>query len=156
MTSGGLGRCQVSWCHMRPVVPPPVCTSSTIRYAPVWQQQQQVLKVIWEERVALTQLSSSYSGTPQIHPKTAPSPSTITTHLIHPSFDQPHSPSQTASGSTQPFCHSTLSDRHTDAHTQTDRWARRQVSETSVRTLAVLIQSFGWEIFKAIFNCKFK
>ena len=30
-------------------------------------------------------------------------------HLIHPSFDQLHSPSQTASGFNQPFCHSTLS-----------------------------------------------
>ena len=29
-------------------------------------------------------------------------------HLIHPSLDRPHSPSQTVSGSTQPFCHNTL------------------------------------------------
>ena len=41
--------------------------------------------------------------------------------LIHPSFDQPHSPFQTASGSTQQFWYRTLSDRHTDAYTQTDR-----------------------------------
>jgi len=29
-------------------------------------------------------------------------------HLIHPSLNRPHSPSPTASGSNQPFCHSTL------------------------------------------------
>ena len=28
-------------------------------------------------------------------------------HQMHPSLDRPHSPSQTASGSNQPFCHST-------------------------------------------------
>jgi len=59
-------------------------------------------------------------------------------HLIHPSLDRHNSLSQTASGSTQPFCHSrpTLSgqtvrqtDRHT--HTLTDRWARRQVRNIS-------------------------
>jgi len=57
-------------------------------------------------------------------------------HLIHQSLDRPHSPSQTASGSNQPFCHITLSgqtDRHTHTHThththiQTDRRSRRQV-----------------------------
>jgi len=39
-------------------------------------------------------------------------------HLIHPSLDRPHSPSQTASGSNRPFCHSTFSGhtgRPTDA-----------------------------------------
>ena len=30
-------------------------------------------------------------------------------HLINPSLDRPNSPSQTASGSVQPFCHNTLS-----------------------------------------------
>jgi len=51
-------------------------------------------------------------------------------HLIHPSIDRPHSPSQTASGSNQLFCHNTLSgqtDRQTYA--QTDRLYRRQVSK---------------------------
>ena len=53
------------------------------------------LKVIWE--------------IPRLHP-----------HLIHPSFDRPHSPPQTASGSNHPFYHyhSTLCGQ-TDA--QTDR-----------------------------------
>jgi len=37
-------------------------------------------------------------------------------HLIHLSLDRSHSPSQTASGSNQPFCHSTLL-----GHRQTDR-----------------------------------
>ena len=51
--------------------------------------------------------------------KTAPSPLTLTTLIeyTHPT-DRPHSPPQTASGSTQPqpFCHSTLS-RQTDRPT---------------------------------------
>jgi len=37
-------------------------------------------------------------------------------YLIHPSFDRPHSPSKTPSGSTQPFCQSRLSG-HTDRQT---------------------------------------
>jgi len=48
--------------------------------------------------------------------------------IIHPFLDRPHSPSQTASRSTQPFCHNTLSG-HT--HTQTNRWDRRRVSKKS-------------------------
>jgi len=90
-------------------------------------------ELIWEECVTLAQLYNKapigYIGMPQIHPQNCLFPSTIT-HLIHPSLDRPHLPSQTASGSNQPFCHSTLSgptDRPTDRHTQTDRWARRHV-----------------------------
>ena len=44
--------------------------------------------------------------------------------LLHSSLDRPHSPSQMASRSTQPFCHNTLSGHtQTDTHTgtQTDR-----------------------------------
>jgi len=37
-------------------------------------------------------------------------------HVIHPSFNWPHSPPQTASRSNQPFCHNTLSG-HTDRPT---------------------------------------
>ena len=74
-----------------------------------------------------------YNGTPQIH--NCPFPfDNHHSNLIHPFLNRPHSPSQTASGSNQPFCHSTLSgptDRLTDTHTQTDRWARRQVSRIS-------------------------
>ena len=80
-------------------------------------------------------------GRPKFTPKTAPSPSTITTlHLIHPSLNQPYSPSQTASGSTQPFCHSTLSgqtDRST--HRLTDRIGDRSVR--TALTVAILIES---------------
>jgi len=52
-----------------------------------------------------------YNGTPQIHPQNCP----LTfddnhSHLIHPSLDRPHSPCQTASGSIQLFCHSTIVD----------------------------------------------
>jgi len=83
---------------------------------------KQVLpKVIWEQHDSLTQLCnkvlSGYNGTPQIHPQNCPSPSTTTTHLIHPSLDRPHSPPQTASGSNHPFRHNTLyrqTDRQTD------------------------------------------
>jgi len=57
-------------------------------------------------------------GRPKFSPKTAAFPFRwLSPHLIHPSLHRPHSPSQTASGSNQPFCHSTLSDTHTDRHT---------------------------------------
>jgi len=65
----------------------------------------------------------------QIHPQNCPFPFDIHhPQLIHPSFDHPHSPSQTASGFTQPFCDSTLSgqtDRHT--HRLTDGIGDRSV-----------------------------
>ena len=69
-------------------------------------------------------------GRPKFTPKTALLFDDHDTHLIHPSLD--YSSSQTASGSNQPFCHSTLSgptERQTNrpTPTQTDRWARRQV-----------------------------
>jgi len=41
---------------------------------------------------------------------------TVPPHLIRPSVDRPHSPSQRAFGSNQPFCHSTPSE-HTDRPT---------------------------------------
>jgi len=67
--------------------------------------------------------STSYNGTPQIHPQNCPFPfDDHHPHLIHPSFDRPHSPSQTASGSNQPFCHSRA---YTFPDRQTDRWNRR-------------------------------
>jgi len=50
-------------------------------------------------------------------PKTASSLSTITTPSNTPILDRPHSPSQTASESAQPFCHNTFcgqTDRPTD------------------------------------------
>jgi len=43
-----------------------------------------------------------------IYPKTALPFDDHHPHLIHPSLDRPHSPPHTASGSSQPFCHSTL------------------------------------------------
>jgi len=45
---------------------------------------------------------------PTFTPKTARSPSMITTPLIHSSLDWLHSPPQMASGSAQPFCHNRL------------------------------------------------
>ena len=57
-------------------------------------------------------------GTPQIHPQNCPfSFDDHHLHLIHPSFDRSLSPPQTASGSNQPFCHSSL--------LRTDRWDKR-------------------------------
>jgi len=61
-----------------------------------------------------------YNRKPQIHPDNFP-PSTKQPPS-HPSLDQPHSPSQMAPGSIQPFCHSTFSgqtDRLTGTHTHT-------------------------------------
>jgi len=79
---------------------------------------QQVLpKLIWEKCVALVQLWKKcpiayIMGRPKFTPKTAPSRlhrRRSPPHLIHLSLDLPHWPPQMASGSTQPFCHSTLS-----------------------------------------------
>jgi len=68
-----------------------------------------------------------YNGTPQIHPQNCPFPFVDHyPHLIHPSLDRLHSPSQMASGSNHPFCHSSLF-----GQTQTDRWARRQICNMS-------------------------
>jgi len=93
--------------------------------------QQVSPKVIWKSRVAKSPIS--YSGTPQIHPKTAPSLRRSPPHLIHPSLDRTYSPPQTASGSTHPFCHSTLSGP-TDR--QTDRWSRRETcTNTRLRSI---------------------
>ena len=60
-----------------------------------------------------------YNGTPQLHPQNCLFPfDDHHPHLIHPSLDRPHSPTRTASGSYQPFCHNTL---RTDRQTDTDR-----------------------------------
>jgi len=74
-----------------------------------------------------------YNGTPNSPPKLPLSFDDHHQNLIHPFLDRPHSPSQTASGSNQPFRHNTLSG-------QTDRWARRQVHTMSA-LLAMLIES---------------
>jgi len=85
---------------------------------------------------------TGYNGTPKFTPKTAPSPSMIITHLIHPSLDQPYSPSQTASGSNQPFCHNTLCRQIDQLTWQTDRWFRRMFHNMST-PLAMLIESYS-------------
>jgi len=55
-----------------------------------------------------------FNWMPHIYPQNCPFPfDDHHLHLLHASFDRPHSPSQMASRSTQPFCHSTLS-RQTD------------------------------------------
>jgi len=76
-----------------------------------------------------------YNGTPQIHPQSSSCPFRFDDHhphLIHPSLDRPLSPPQTASGSNQPFCHSSL--------LRTDRWDKRIFCTISAR-LAMLIES---------------
>jgi len=78
-------------------------------------------------------------------------------HLIHPSLDWPHSPSQTASGYNQPFCHNTLSgqtygDRHTDQLTD-------GIDDSSIPwalALAILIESDMLTIFKLQAACAFR
>jgi len=109
--------------------------------------KQVLSKVIWEERIALTQLRKRvptpivYNGTLQIHPKLPKlliPPQRSPPNLIHPSLDRPHSPSQTASTSNQPFCHSTLSGP-TDRHTPTGGLGNR--STPLALTLAISIES---------------
>jgi len=81
-------------------------------------------------------------GRPKFTPKTARLfPLTITTHLIHQSLAQLHSPSQTASGSNQPFCHSTLSSL-TDRPTE-GTWRQFYTISTYARydAIGLLIES---------------
>ena len=77
-----------------------------------------------------------YKETPQIHPQTDPSPSTITIPSNNPFLDRPHSSPQTESGSNQLFHHNTLCG-------QTDG----QMVQANVCTinapLAMLIESDG-------------
>ena len=81
-------------------------------------------RVIWEEGVALAQLCNKSPLVtmvrPKFTPKTAPSlrrsPPPSNTPTARPS----QLTNQTASGSNQPFCHSTLSGQ-TDSPTHTDR-----------------------------------
>jgi len=88
------------------------------------------LKVIWEERVALAQLRNKipngYNEMPNIPtftPKTAPSPSTITTPIYNtlPSTDPTHH-STRHKDSISHFATAHFPDRPTDTHTyrQTD------------------------------------
>jgi len=96
--------------------------------AQAWRHPQNwKYKNIWEE--LRRKGPTGYNGTPQLHPQNCPFPFDDNhPHIIHPFLDRPHSPPLTASGSNQPFCHSTLSG-HTDRPTdrQTGRWDRRQV-----------------------------
>ena len=71
-------------------------------------------------------------GCPTFTPQNCLFPSTISTHLICSSLDRPYLPPQTASGSNQPFCHS--------SHVRTDRWDVRMFSNISA-LLAILIES---------------
>ena len=56
-------------------------------------------------------------GRPKFTPKLLLPLRWSSSHLIHPSLNRPHSPSQTASGSTQPFCTVHFVDRQTDRQT---------------------------------------
>jgi len=134
-----------SWqCNAHGSVFPITMYATQLRQFPMTAKQV-LLKIMWEECVALTQLRKNvptdYNRMPQIHPQNCPYPSDNNhLHLIHPSLNQPHSPPQMASGSTQPFCHSTLSgqtDRRTDQ--PTDWWSRWQTCTKS--TYALLIES---------------
>jgi len=94
-------------------------------------------KAVWEERVALAQLCNKipigFNGTPYIYPQNCPFPfDDHHPHLTQPSLDRPHSPRQTASESSQPFCHSTLCG---PTERQTDRWDMRQICTNSAYTV---------------------
>jgi len=65
--------------------------------------------------------------------------------LMHPSIDRPHFPSQTTSGSTQPFCHSILSGQ-TDNQTHRPTDGLGECSIPIPRTLAILIDSDALKI----------
>jgi len=78
---------------------------------------------------AASQVPISYNGTPRIHPQNYYFLFDDHSHLIHPSLDRSHSPSQTAFRSNQPFCHSTLC-RQTDRHTDRE-WHEREVCKIS-------------------------
>ena len=69
-------------------------------------------------------------GRPKFPPKPAASLWRSPPHLIYPSLDRPHSPSQTASWSNQSFFHRSPTGQ-TDR--QTERWSRRQVSKNTAR-----------------------
>jgi len=80
---------------------------------------------------------TGYNGTSHFHPQNCSflfddnHP-----HLIHPTLNRPHSPTQMASGSSQPFCHNILykpTDRPTVQPTdrQTDRWSKRMFRTVS-------------------------
>ena len=103
---------------------------------------------------AATRSPNDYNGTLQIRPKTAPSLRRSPPHLIHPSLDRPNSPSQTASGSNQPFCHSTLSGQ---IDRQTDRWERRQHVLIRIHQCADFLVDEGHDKFQGphilIFGC---
>ena len=120
---------------------PGECTLHHTHHAVQWQlhtttHSTYVLpKVIWEERVARAQLRSEvpigYNGMTQIHPKTAPSPSTITTPSNTP-VPWPN-PFTTSNVIRIRFATIHFPDRQTDTvtHTQTDRWDKRQVYSNS-------------------------
>jgi len=76
-------------------------------------------KVIWEEPRRKSPLLTMRR--PNSPPKLLLPLRRSQLHLKHPSIDRPYSPSQTASGPTQPFCHNTLRterrrERQTDRH----------------------------------------
>ena len=65
-------------------------------------------------------------------------------HLIHPSLNRPYSPSQMASGSYQPFCHSTLS-------RQTDRLTDQQAGYATVYTISAYARYIDFCCFWYVF-----
>jgi len=109
---------------------------------------EQVLpRVIWEGCIAIAQLCNKVPvtiGHQKFAPKLPLPFDDYHPNLIHPSLHRPHLPAQMASGSNEPFCHSTLSGHtHTHTHRLTDR-PTDGIGERStplVLTLAILIAS---------------
>jgi len=102
---------------------------NTTRMNSLHQSRHQIIKTsplkeIWEERIALAQLHNRVQWDAQIHPQNCPSLRRSPPHLIHPSLDRVHSPSQMAPGSNQPFCHITPSGQ---TNRQTDKTGDRSI-----------------------------
>jgi len=109
-------------------------TSTALSLPDDAEAKQDLSGVIWEERVALTQLRNKipvgYTWDAINLPQNCPAP--FDDHqfrIMHPSLDLPHLSSQTASRSNQPFAKIHFPDRQTDR--QTDRWDRRQLYSKS-------------------------
>jgi len=90
-------------------------------YITIKQMKHRFQRCIVRTEILSTKSPLVTVGCSNFHPslRRSPAPS------IHPSLDQPHSPPQTASGSSQPFCHNTLC-------RQTDRLTDRQMVQANI------------------------
>ena len=121
--------------------PETVLFSSSRLY--LYSEKQLLPNTSWVECVALAQLRNPrwLHWTPQIHSENCPlSFDDYCPQLTHLSLDRPYSPLQTASGSRQAFCHSTVSGQ-TDTQTHRVTNGLGDVSVRRALMLATLIES---------------